>query len=187
MKSRHNAARYLPLFDSPFAAAANTAFHESCENTVAVERRRTPQILLVDDDPATLLALPETLRLRLGNVVTDTANSADSAVKLLSSTSYDVIVSDIIMPGADGMTVLKEAQRLHPGARVILMTGRGSVREEAALYGGAYAFLEKPLDVDQFISVVRAALCRTELDRRVRQRNQASFLNLIAALEDLTR
>jgi two-component system, NtrC family, C4-dicarboxylate transport response regulator DctD len=184
MKSRHNAPRYLPLFDSPFAAAADTVSQESCDHNIAVERRRTPQILLVDDDPATLLALPETLRLRLGSVVTDTANSADSAVKLLSSTSYDVIVSDIVMPGADGMTVLKEARRLHPDVRVILMTGQGSAQEEAALYGGAYAFLEKPLDVDRFISVVRAALCRTELERRVRERNQASFLNLMASLED---
>ena len=45
-------------------------------------------------------------------------------------------------------------------------------------------FLEKPLDVDRFISVVRAALVRPDLERRVRKRNQASFLNLIATLEE---
>jgi two-component system C4-dicarboxylate transport response regulator DctD len=149
-----------------------------------MERRRTPQILLVDDDPMTLLALSETLRLRLGNVVIHAATSADSAIKLLSSTTYNVIVSDVLMPGADGLSVLKEAQRLHPQVPVIVVTGLDVEREEAALYGGAYAFLEKPLTVDRFSSVVCAALGRTELERRVRQRNQASFLNLIAALEN---
>jgi DNA-binding NtrC family response regulator len=139
---------------------------------------------LVDDDRATLRALSETLRLRLGDVGTDMATSAASALRLLNSTRYDVIVSDVIMPGADGMTVLKELQRLHPDVPVILMTGRGLEREEPALYGGAYAFLEKPLDVDRFISVVRAALSRTDLERRVRERNQASLLNLMDSVED---
>jgi len=152
-----------------------------------MERRRTPRILLVDDDPMTLLALAETLRLRLGNVVTDTATSAQSAVKFLSSTSYNVIVSDVLMPGEDGLAVLQEARRLQPDVPVILVTGLDVEREEAALYRGAYAFLEKPLDVDRFSSVVRAALGRSDLERRVRQRNQSSFLNLIAAVEEPTQ
>jgi DNA-binding NtrC family response regulator len=120
----------------------------------------------------------------VGEVVIETATCTDTAVKLLSSTTYNVIVSDVRMPGADGLAMLKAAQRLQPEVPVILVTGVDVEREEAALYGGAYAFLEKPLDVDRFISVVRAALCRTDLDRRVRQRNQASFLNLMASLED---
>jgi DNA-binding NtrC family response regulator len=56
------------------------------------------------------------------------------------------------------MTFLSKVQRLFPDVPVIVMTALGSEREQAALYGGAYAYLEKPLYVNRFIAVVRAAL-----------------------------
>lgn len=149
-----------------------------------MERRRTPQILLVDDDPMTLLALSETLRLRLGNVVIHAATSADSAIKLLSSTTYNVIVSDVLMPGADGLSVLKEAQRLHPQVPVIVVTGLDVEREEAALYGGAYAFLEKPLTVDRFSSVVCAVQVEPTWSAGSANAIRPAVLNLISALEN---
>jgi DNA-binding NtrC family response regulator len=183
MTSHHHDPRQLLLFDSHFAAAADTG-SQHCRDNIAPMERQVPRILLVDDDPATVLALSETLRIGLGEVIIDPGSYAPAAIRLLSSTTYNLIISDVVMPSADGLAVLQAAQWLQPQVPVILVTGIDMEREEAALYGGAYAFLEKPLDVDRFISVVRAALVRPDLERRVRERNQASFLNLIATLEE---
>jgi two-component system C4-dicarboxylate transport response regulator DctD len=132
----------------------------------------------VDDDTATLLALSETLQLRLGDVAIETAVSADTAIDRIRATAHSVIVCDVVMPRADGLILLKEAQRLRPEVPVILITAGGIDREAAALFSGAYAFLEKPLDIDHFMSVVKAALEQSDLTRRLRERNQNSIVNL---------
>ena len=135
-------------------------------------------ILIVDDDTATLLALTETLRLRLDSVTIETAESANAAIDRIHTTLHSVIVCDVVMPGADGLILLKEAQRLRPEVPVILMTAGAIDHEASALYSGAYAFLEKPLNIDHFISVVSAALGHSDLTRRLRERNQNSIVNL---------
>jgi CheY-like chemotaxis protein len=61
-----------------------------------------PRVLIVDDDPALLQALPETLRLRMDGVTVDTADSATAALDCIASCDYDAIVTDIKMPGMDG-------------------------------------------------------------------------------------
>ena len=136
------------------------------------------KILLVDDDTATLLALTETLTLRLQEVSVETATTADAALDRIHQSIHSLIVCDVVMPGADGLIVLKEAQRLRPEVPVILMTAGAIDQEAAALYSGAYAFLEKPLNVEHFISVVQAGLGHHDLGRRVRERNQHSLTNL---------
>jgi DNA-binding NtrC family response regulator len=165
--------RHLPLFDGPvsFAGAMSVGARES----------RTPRLLVVDDDQATLLALSEALRLRLGNVAIETATSSECAIAKMSCDPYDLVICDIVMPGTDGLVFLKESRRLYPETPVILVTGRpGS--EEATQFSGAFAFFEKPLEIRGFVDVVRAALERTELQRRVRERNQSSVLNLIPSI-----
>ena len=175
MKDRERLTRHLPLFDGVSGSPADTSSVSFLENTSGM--RHYPKILLVDDDEATLLALSDALRLRLRDAVVDTAVSCDLAIEQLQSHSYDAVISDIVMPGHDGLTFLKHVQQLRPEMPVILVTGHPG-HEEAALYGGAYALLDKPLNMSQFISVVRAALDRSYLQRRVRERNQASLSNL---------
>jgi two-component system sensor histidine kinase/response regulator len=65
-----------------------------------------PHILIVDDDTALLQALPHTLSLRISGVQVDTSASAQGALKLIQAQDYDVIVSDIKMPGMDGLALL---------------------------------------------------------------------------------
>jgi DNA-binding NtrC family response regulator len=178
MNHRLRIFRHLPLFDGPFSVAPD--LRRSRRNNL-VNTIYPPRILLVDDDEATLLGLSDALRLRLGKVMLDTATSGDLAIEHLASEAHDLIISDILMPGTDGVLFLKEAQRLRPGVPVILVTGHPD-REEAALYGGAYAFLEKPLNMPPFISVVRAALDRSRLQRRAPERHQASLLDERMAL-----
>jgi CheY-like chemotaxis protein len=84
-----------------------------------------PRILVVDDDPALLKALPETVRLRLDGVDVDTCDSAPEALERVRRTDYDVIVSDIKMPGMDGLALLAEIKQLRPSTPTLLITGQG--------------------------------------------------------------
>src|SRR3989442_9553940 len=104
-------------------------------------------VLIVDDDPALLQALPETLRLRMSGVTVDTADSALAALDRITARDYDAIVTDIKMPGMDGLTLLAEILGRRPGTPTLMITGHGeydlAVR---ALRGGAYDFIQKPID-----------------------------------------
>lgn len=180
MKPHSPVLRHLPLFDGPvsFAGAMSVGARES---RTPLGGKSQPRLLVVDDDQATLLALSEALRLRLGNVAIETATSSECAIAKMSCDPYDLVICDIVMPGTDGLAFLKESRRLYPETPVILVTGRpGS--EEATQFSGAFAFFEKPLEIRGFVDVVRGALERTELQRRVRERNQSSVLNLIPSI-----
>src|SRR5439155_4115866 len=66
------------------------------------------RILIVDDDPSLLKALPEAVRLRLKGVEVDTCDSATEAIDRIRVIDYDAIVADIKMPGMDGLALLAE-------------------------------------------------------------------------------
>jgi DNA-binding NtrC family response regulator len=125
----------------------------------------THTILLIDDDPASLLALSEALRLRLGDITVDTVDTAEDGLSLMSSTDYDVIISDVVMPSMNGIAFLKEARRRQPTVQVILITAGDTQLEHEALALGAHTFVAKPLDVDRFIPVVAGALAQARRDR----------------------
>ena len=128
----------------------------------------SPRILLVDDDPALLEALPEALRLRLDGIEIDTSETAYDALDRLRETEYDAIVSDIKMPGMDGLALFTEAQSLRPGTPVLLITGHGEHDLAVqALRGGAYDFVQKPIDRDYFVASLERAVQMRRLDRQV--------------------
>ncbi|MHC5009990.1 MAG: response regulator, partial [Planctomycetota bacterium] len=82
-------------------------------------------ILIVDDDPI----VPRTLRILLqkhGHQV-EAAASAEDALAKMETSGYDLVISDINMPGADGFELLKRVKVLHPQAEVILVTGYGTI------------------------------------------------------------
>src|SRR5258707_394537 len=116
-------------------------------------------ILIVDDDPALLQALPHTLSLRISGVQADTSASAQGALELIQEQDYDVIVSDIKMPGMDGLALLTQIQALRPETPTLLITGHGEHQLAIqALRGGAYDYLQKPLDRDDVVAAVQRAL-----------------------------
>jgi len=76
-------------------------------------------------------------------------------------------VTDFRMPGRDGLDLLRDMRVLAPDTPVLLLTGYGSAAlQEEALRCGAYAVLEKPVDVDVLYSAVTRSLLRSELLRR---------------------
>jgi PAS domain S-box-containing protein len=132
------------------------------------------RVLLVDDDPALLEALPETLRLRLEDVAVDTCDSALEALTRIEETDYDVIVSDIKMPGMDGLALLAEIRGRRPDTPTLLITGHGE-RDlaVAALRGGAHDLVQKPIDREYFVASLERAIQLRRLDRQVEEQRRA--------------
>jgi DNA-binding NtrC family response regulator len=116
-------------------------------------------VLLIDDDPALLQALPETLRLHLPRVTVETCVSAAVALERLQRRTYAAIVSDLRMPGMDGLALLGTLRELRPVTPVVLITAYGgwSVARKA-IEAGAFDFIAKPFERDEFIHSIRSAL-----------------------------
>jgi DNA-binding NtrC family response regulator len=130
-----------------------------------------PRVLIVDDDPALLQALPEALRLRMNGVTIDTADSAITALERIAALDYDAIVTDIKMPGMDGFALLAEIRSRRPDTPTLMITGHGEhALAVGALRGGAYDFIQKPIDRDYFVGSLRRAIETAELSRRVKER-----------------
>src|SRR5436309_15674126 len=149
------------------------------------------RVLLVDDDPALLQALPQALRLRMAGVTVETADSGTAALDRLAVRDYDAIVTDIKMPGMDGLELLAEIRTHRPDTPTLLITGHGEHDLVVhALRAGAYDFIQKPIDRDYFVASLRRAIEMRQLSRRVKEQQLAleRHLNeLEAIVEERTR
>jgi PAS domain S-box-containing protein len=125
----------------------------------------------VDDDPSTLQALSELITTHLRPESVETCLSGAEALERVATLDYDVIVSDIRMPGMDGLALMQEVQRLCPGTPILLITGHGD--EDLGvkvLAAGAYAFSQKPINRDIFVGLLRNAMQLRHLTRALEQR-----------------
>jgi DNA-binding NtrC family response regulator len=149
------------------------------------------RVLIVDDDQALLQGLPQALRLRMEGVRVDTADSGTVALDRIAALDYDVIVTDLKMPGMDGLDLLAEIRTRRPDTPTLMITGHGEHDLVVhALRGGAYDFIQKPIDRDYFVASLRRALDRRALSRRVKEQQLAleRHLNeLEAIVEERTR
>src|SRR5439155_712773 len=151
----------------------------------------TLSVLIVDDDPALLQALPQALRLRMGGVTVETADSAAAALERIAERDYDAIVADIKMPGMDGLELLTEIRTRRPDTPTLMITGHGeNDLVVGALRGGACDFLHKPIDRDYLVSALQRAMEGREARRRVKERQVAlerHLSELEAVVEERTR
>jgi FixJ family two-component response regulator len=141
------------------------------------------RILIVDDDPALLTALSGALKLRMADLDVETCDSALAAVKKITQTEYDAVVTDIKMPGMDGLALLKEIRTLRPELPTLLITGHGQHDLAVqALRGGAFDFIQKPIDREYVVASLSRAIRVRKLDRQLQQQ-QAALANHAAELE----
>src|SRR2546425_12122668 len=133
-----------------------------------------PCVMIIDDDADLLQALPAAVRLRMSGVTVDTADSGAAALDRIASQEYDAIVTDIKMPGMDGLALLAEIRGRRPDTPTLMITGHGeydlAIR---ALRGGAYDFIQKPIDRDRFVASLHRAIRAHALHRRGRDRRLA--------------
>ena len=123
-----------------------------------------PSLLLVDDDPMPRETL-STLLQGEGFQVTAAA-TGEAAEKILKEAHppFDLVITDLVMPGKSGMDVLKTALKMNPSCTVLVLTGFGSVREATeAMEIGAFDFVTKPMQIDQFRNTLRRLMERRTL------------------------
>jgi DNA-binding NtrC family response regulator len=142
----------------------------------------TARILIADDKEN----IPKLFRRLLPDAYeVVAAEDGTRALALIASGEFDVIVTDLRMPGADGLAVLREAKRVQPDAEVILMTAYGTVQTAlAAMKEGAYDYLTKPFEPDEALLAVEHALERKRLREQARDLRRAlegavQFENLV--------
>jgi CheY-like chemotaxis protein len=108
--------------------------------------QRTWRILVVDDEDNLNWSLVNSLRKE--NYAADGALTGEEALRSMASQQYDIVVSDVRMPGMDGFELLQWLRTHRPQTRVLMMTAFGSPTERAeATRGGVIAYIEKPFDL----------------------------------------
>ena len=161
--------------------------HNALRPFLQPSQMHPPHILIVDDDPALLQALSLTISLRLPEAKLDVSNSAHRALELMRAHDYDTIVSDIKMPGMDGLELLAKIQTLRPETPTLLITGHGDHDLAIqALRGGAYDYILKPIDRDYFVAALDRTLHTRHLRRQVVEQRLALELHT-TSLEHLVQ
>jgi len=123
-------------------------------------------ILIVDDDDAIRGTLFELLA---PHYECHTAGTAEQALQLLEMSDYAAVLTDIAMPGLDGVHLLKRIRLRHLETPVILLSGKGVEEDvENLLALGAFAYITKPFQLEEIEETVARATAR-ETDRVSRQ------------------
>ncbi|MFO7830805.1 MAG: sigma-54 dependent transcriptional regulator [Desulfuromonadaceae bacterium] len=141
------------------------------------------QILLVDDDVQSNKVLHTVLQ-RAGYGVTN-ARSGEDAIRILAQNTYAVVITDLMLPGVDGLEILKHIQEHSPLTNVILITGNASAETAVeAMKNGAYDYITKPLNIDKLKLIIAKSLEKQKLiqeNKLLRQQlhNRHSFANII--------
>src|SRR5260221_10800325 len=128
-------------------------------------------LLIVDDEANTLASLSRAFRLA-GHEAT-VCDSAGKALDLAKAEQFDLILSDVVMPGKDGLTLLEELKRQGVTAPVVMMSGQAHIEMAVrATKLGALDFLEKPISTEKLLLTVENALKLQRLEAENRQLRQ---------------
>ncbi|AMR65069.1 two-component response regulator AauR [Aquipseudomonas alcaligenes] len=123
-------------------------------------------VLIVEDDPHVLLGCQQALALE--DIDSVGVGSAEEALARVEADFAGIVVSDIRLPGMDGLQLLAELKRRDPRLPVVLITGHGDIgMAVGAMRDGAYDFIEKPFSPERLVEVVRRALEQRGLAREV--------------------
>lgn len=130
--------------------------------------QRKAHLLLVDDDPSTLASLSRAFRLA-GHEAT-VCDNAPRALELLRAQAFDLILSDVVMPGKSGIELLEDLKQAGVNTPIVLVSGQANVEMAVkATKLGALDFLEKPLSTDKLLVTVENALRLSRLQDENRE------------------
>ena len=132
---------------------------------------RKAHLLIVDDEANTLASLSRAFRLA-GHEAT-VCDNAGKALELARAQNFDLILSDVVMPGKDGLTLLEELKQQGVPAPVVMMSGQAHIEMAVrATRLGALDFLEKPISTDKLLLTVENALKLQRLEAENQQLRQ---------------
>lgn len=114
------------------------------------------RVLLVDDEEEYASILSERLARRGMEIMT--AAGGDEALSVLGEGQFDVALVDVMMPGMNGLELLKQIKRLHADVGVILLSGQGSTRDGVTgMRLGAFDYVDKLEDIESLVDKIKAA------------------------------
>jgi len=148
------------------------------------------RILVVDDDPNIREACVEYLKMNRYNV--DESENGEKCLRQLKQDYYQIILTDLMMPGIDGIGVLKAIKKEYPQSDVILMTAYGTIENAVeAMKLGAYDYITKPFKIDELGILISRCLEKQRLAREVDELKEVVNLyevsKAIGSLMDLDR
>jgi excisionase family DNA binding protein len=125
-------------------------------DSAAVPSAQRPRVLVADDEPGVCETLVSILALAECDV--DVVHDGSAAVERVRSTAYDLVITDLSMPGRDGLDVAREAKRFRPGIKVLIVTGYPSQSSAIdAVNIGVNGYIVKPFrPMDVLIAAARA-------------------------------
>ena len=126
------------------------------------------RVLIVDDDASTLASIARTFRLAGHEAVV--CDNAARAIALLQQERFDIVFSDVVMPGKDGLAMVADLRELGVMTPIIMISGQATVDMAVrATRLGAMDFLEKPISADKLLLTVENALRLVRLEEENRQ------------------
>src|SRR5260221_9997551 len=126
------------------------------------------RVLIVDDDASTLASIARTFRLAGHEAVV--CDNAARAIALVQQERFDIVFSDVVMPGKDGLAMLAELRELGVTTPIIMISGQATVDMAVrATRLGASDFLEKPISSDKLLLTVENTLRLARLEEENRQ------------------
>src|SRR5512132_1086373 len=126
------------------------------------------RLLIVDDDQSTLASLSRAFRMAGYEAVV--CDNAARAIGFLKSERFDLVCSDVVMPGTDGLAMLAQVRELGIGTPIIMISGQATVEMAVrATRLGAVDFLEKPISTEKLLLTVENALKLARLEEENRQ------------------
>src|SRR5215475_531213 len=129
------------------------------------------KILIVDDEANTLASLSRAFRLAGHEAIV--CDNAGRALELAKAQSFDLILSDVVMPGKDGLALLEELKQQGVATPVVMMSGQAHIEMAVrATRLGALDFLEKPISTDKLLLTVENVLKLQRLESENRQLRQ---------------
>jgi two-component system response regulator PilR (NtrC family) len=146
-----------------------------------------PSLLVVDDE----LSMREFLKILLekeGYEVT-TASEASSALELFQKEEFDLIISDIKMPGIGGLSLLEKVKEIDSSVPVIMITAYASPENAVfAMKSGAFDYITKPFKVDEIIKIIKSALSASALNKADKEADKIdSFQGIIGKSPEMVR
>ncbi len=130
---------------------------------------RTNKVWIIDDDRSIRWVLEKALQ--QANIETRVFETGDSALNQINRDTPDAIISDIRMPGIDGLALLNNVHTQHPEIPIIIMTAHSDLDSAVAAYqGGAFEYLPKPFDVDDAVAVTQRALAHAQEQKNQKEK-----------------